>query len=84
MLEAERERALSSFDRHADLAVTFILRYLEERREDLIELARERFIEGFDLYPDGPLFDKSSWELVEEGDQEGADWIVYVARMLDL
>jgi hypothetical protein len=75
---------LAAFERHADLAVTYLTRYLEEKREALIDLARERFLEGFVLYPDRPLFRKSSWELLGETDEELADAVVYVARMLDL
>lgn len=75
---------LRSFDRHADLAITYLIRYLDEKRDMIAMLARARFVEGYDLYPDRPLFSKSSWELLHETDEELADAVVYVARMLDL
>lgn len=75
---------LASFDRHANLAVTYLISYLEEKREEILHLARQRFVAGYDLFPDRPLFSKTPEQLLRETDEELADAVVYVARLLDL
>ena len=77
-----RTQALADFDRLAPQAAERLSYRLWGSSEPLIALARERMIDGFDLYPDGPMFEKTADELSKEADEELADAIVYVVQEL--
>jgi hypothetical protein len=73
---------LEDFDRHADLAVTWIVQWIEENREAFIAQARGRLIEGHWRYRDRLMFELSNDELNAETSQEIADAINYQTTKL--
>ncbi|MCK9629452.1 MAG: hypothetical protein M0R37_12790 [Bacteroidales bacterium] len=75
---------MEDFDRCAGRAADRLSYRLWGNASELIALARERFQQGFDLYPDGPLFNMTAEQLDLEANEELADAIVYIARRLAL
>jgi hypothetical protein len=72
-----KDEALAIFDEHAARAAELLsYRYWSDSAE-LIPLARERLLAGFELYPDGPLFKMNAAQLKKEGDEERADALNY-------
>ena len=78
------ESKLADFDRHADLAVSYLVAFIEEDREPLIHQARGRLVEGHWRYRDRLMYELGTDELLAETSQEIADAINYLARRLDL
>jgi hypothetical protein len=79
-MATSRAEALTEFDRYAHQAADLLSYRFWGDQERLIALARERLIAGFDLYPDGPMFELTADALSAEADEENADAIVYLAR----
>lgn len=75
---------LVAFDHEADAAVTWLLAFLDEYREELIHLARGRQVLGHFLYADTLMYEYDARRLAAEIAEELADAIVYAARRLDL
>lgn len=78
------EDKLADFDRHADLAVSYLVAFIEEYREALIHQARGRLVEGHFRYGDRLLYELTPAELLAETSQEVADAINYLARRFGL
>jgi hypothetical protein len=78
------EYKLADFDRHADLAVTFLVEFIEEYREPLIAQAKGRMVEGHFRYADRLMYEYSADELLAETSQEVADAVNYLARRLSI
>ena len=76
---------LADFDRYADQAREVIVnRWNGPDSKRIIALARRRLLEGFETFPDGPMFKKTHDELVVEADEEAADELVYVVQQIVL
>lgn len=73
---------LADFDRHADGAIEILVNLLNTPagRANVKALARARFIQGFDQFPEGRIFTFGVNRLVEETLEEMADAVVYEAR----
>ncbi len=78
------EEKLADFDRHADVAVGFLLAFIDEYREPLIHQARGRLVEGHWRYRDRLMYELSGDALLAETSQEVADAINYLARRFGL
>jgi len=78
------EGKTQDFDRHADAAVSWLIAFLEEYREPLIDAARGRLVEGHFRYGDRLMYEYTAEQLNAETVQELADAINYQARKLDL
>lgn len=78
------EDKLEAFDRHADLAVTSLIQWLEEHREFLIAGARGRLVWGHYRFRDALMYEYDSDELRANAAEELFDAINYEARRLDL
>jgi hypothetical protein len=75
---------LAAFDASSEAAVTWVLEFLEEYRDELIHLARGRQVSGHFLYGDKLMYEYDRARLATEIAEELADAIVYAARRLDL
>jgi hypothetical protein len=70
---------LDAFELHAPNAVDSLINLLGSNRATLIALARARLIQGFETFPDGPMFTWEAQRLSGETLEELADAIVYKA-----
>jgi hypothetical protein len=77
----ELDDKLRAFDANAHRALSLLIERLSDSHH-LIGLARERHIEGHELYGDGRLFEWDDEQLDRARDEELADAIVYVTRKL--
>lgn len=77
-----RDQALADFDRLAAQAAERLSYRLWGDAVPLIAGARERLLLGFDLYPDGPMFEWDAEQLSKEADEELEDAINYVVFLL--
>jgi hypothetical protein len=75
---------LAAFDASSEAAVTWVLEFLDEYRDELIHLARGRQVLGHFLYGDKLMYEYDRPRLAAEIAEELADAIVYAARRLDL
>jgi hypothetical protein len=77
-------KRLADFDRLAGRAAEIAAERFKSEAWETIALARERFLQGYDLYPDGPLFKMSIPQLRLETREENADAINYIVQELVL
>lgn len=71
------EEKLAAFDGEVGQSFYALLAYLNQNRERIIALARERHVWGHNEYGDGLLFELDAASLADERDQELADGLVY-------
>lgn len=82
----KQPKRLADFDRLAATAAERLSYQLwgGEETSSLIALARDRFLLGYDLYPNGPLFKMGSEQLIREAREELADGINYKVQEIVL
>jgi len=68
---------LAAFDAEASLAFNAALAAFGSRRKRILELARQRHIEGHHRYGDTHLFEFDADRLAKERDEELADSVLY-------
>lgn len=83
-MSRDLDTKLADFDRHADLAVTVLIHWLEEHREYLIAGARGRLIWGHYRFRDTLMYEYGVDELRANAAEELFDAINYEARRLGL
>lgn len=83
-MSTDLDSKLADFDRHADLAVTFLIGWLEEHREYLISGARGRLIWGHYRFRDSLMYEYGPDELRANAAEEIFDAINYETRRLGL
>jgi len=74
------EAAIADYDRHAPRALEILINRLNAEGKKRIAQGRERLIQGFETFPDGPMFKKSPAELRADTDEEISDAIVYTVE----
>jgi hypothetical protein len=79
---------VAEYDRYAPRALEILINRLNgPDGKRIIALGRSRLIQGFDTFPDGPMFKKSPQALRADTDEELSDGLVYtvaqIAKLLD-
>lgn len=70
------EEQEAAFDRHIEAGFNYARTRMAAKRPQLLELARQRFSDGYYEYGDGS-FEKDADTLDQELDEELADAVVY-------
>lgn len=78
------EAKLTDFDRQADAAFDWLKVFMDEYREQIIQVARARLITGHFVHGDKYLFELDRGRLAGEIIEELADGVNYAARRLDI
>ncbi len=83
-MSRDLENKLADFDKHAPAALSWLISFMEDYANPLVDLARGRQVAGHFLYGDRLMYEFDRDRLAAEIAEELADAIVYASYRLSL